>query len=96
MAEECPGIADEEVAALCSGCPIGDMVVQIAEKLPDAKVSAIQQVVESRIHAIDQRCGKVSQVPEVLHIQPALGKAVGSRQAMGKVSVIEPNELGRW
>ncbi|MRR58692.1 MAG: ABC transporter permease [Deltaproteobacteria bacterium] len=43
-----------EVAALCSGCPIGDMVTQIAEKLPDAKVSAIQQVVESRIHALDQ------------------------------------------
>ncbi|MCM2359121.1 MAG: ABC transporter permease [Geobacteraceae bacterium] len=43
-----------EVAALCSGCPIGDMVVQIAEKLPDAKVSAIQQVVESRLHALDQ------------------------------------------
>ncbi|PKL02037.1 MAG: hypothetical protein CVV55_06510, partial [Synergistetes bacterium HGW-Synergistetes-2] len=25
-----------EVAALCSGCPIGDMVTQIAEKIPDA------------------------------------------------------------
>lgn len=43
-----------EVSALCSGCPISDMVVQIAEKLPDAKVSAIQQVVESRLHALDQ------------------------------------------
>jgi putative ABC transport system permease protein len=43
-----------EVAALCSGCPIGDMVVQIAEQLPDARVSAIQQVVESRLHALDQ------------------------------------------
>jgi len=43
-----------EVAALCSGCPIGDMVVQIAEKLPDAKVSAIQQVVATRLHALDQ------------------------------------------
>ena len=43
-----------EVAALCAGCPIGDMVVQIAEKLPEAKVSAIQQVVESRLHALDQ------------------------------------------
>ena len=43
-----------EVAALCGGCPIGDMVNQISEKLPDAKVSAIQQVVESRIHALDQ------------------------------------------
>mgnify|MGYP001373219720 CR=1 FL=1 len=43
-----------EVAALCSGCPIGDMVVQLAEKLPDAKVSAIQQVVEGRLKALDQ------------------------------------------
>ncbi|MEI7816249.1 MAG: FtsX-like permease family protein [Desulfuromonadales bacterium] len=43
-----------EVAALCSGCPIGDMVTQIAEKLPDAKVAAIQQVVEGRLKALDQ------------------------------------------
>ncbi|MHB8123582.1 MAG: ABC transporter permease [Desulfuromonadaceae bacterium] len=43
-----------EVVALCSGCPIGDMVTQIAEKLPDAKVSAIQQVVEGRLKALDQ------------------------------------------
>ena len=43
-----------EVAALCSGCPIGDMVVQIAEKLPDARVSAIQQVVEGRLKALGQ------------------------------------------
>lgn len=43
-----------EVAALCSGCPIDDMVTQIAEKLPDAKVSAIRQVVESRLQALDQ------------------------------------------
>ena len=43
-----------EVAALCHGCPIGDMVNQIAEKLPDAKVSAIQQVVAGRLRALDQ------------------------------------------
>ena len=43
-----------EVAALCSGCPIGDMVTQIAEKMPDARVSAIQQVVEGRLKALDQ------------------------------------------
>jgi len=43
-----------EVAALCSGCPIGDMVTQIAETLPEAKVSAIQQVVEGRLKALDQ------------------------------------------
>ena len=43
-----------EVAALCSGCPIADMVTQIAEKLPDARVSAIQQVVEGRLKALGQ------------------------------------------
>ncbi len=43
-----------EVAALCSGCPIGDMVTQIAEILPEAKVTAIQQVVEGRLKALDQ------------------------------------------
>ena len=43
-----------EVAALCSGCPIGDMVTQIAEKIPDAKVTAIQQVVEGRLKALEQ------------------------------------------
>jgi putative ABC transport system permease protein len=43
-----------EVAALCSGCPIGDMVLQIAEQIPGAKVSAIQQVVEGRLKALDQ------------------------------------------
>lgn len=47
-------ISMAEVAALCSGCPISDMVTQIAEKLPDAKVSAIQQVVEGRLKALDQ------------------------------------------
>jgi putative ABC transport system permease protein len=47
-------ISMAEVAALCSGCPIGDMVTQIAEKLPDAKVSAIQQVVEGRLKTLDQ------------------------------------------
>ena len=47
-------ISMAEVAALCSGCPIGDMVTQIAEKISDAKVSAIQQVVEGRLKALDQ------------------------------------------
>lgn len=43
-----------EVAALCSGCPIGDMVNQIAEVIPEAKVSAIQQVVAGRMAALEQ------------------------------------------
>jgi putative ABC transport system permease protein len=43
-----------EVAALCAGCPIEDMVEQIAAVLPGAKVSAIQQVVKTRLHALEQ------------------------------------------
>ena len=43
-----------EVAALCGECPVEDMVSQIAAVLPDVKVGAIQQVVKSRMHAIEQ------------------------------------------
>ena len=43
-----------EVAALCAGCPIEDMVTQISGVLPGAKVTAMQQVVKSRLHALDQ------------------------------------------
>jgi len=43
-----------EVAALCGNCPIGDMVNQIAAVLPGVKVSAIQQVVKTRMHALEQ------------------------------------------
>lgn len=43
-----------EVAALCTGCPISEMVEQISGVLPDAKVSAIKQVVEGRLQTIGQ------------------------------------------
>lgn len=43
-----------EVAALCAGCPIEDMVEQISAVLPGAKVSALQQVVKTRLHALEQ------------------------------------------
>ena len=43
-----------EVAALCNDCPVTDMVNQISEVLPGADVSAIQQVVKTRMHALDQ------------------------------------------
>lgn len=42
-----------EVAALCTACPIDDMVSQIKAVLPGAKVMAIQQVVKSRMEALD-------------------------------------------
>jgi putative ABC transport system permease protein len=48
-----PGeISIVEVAALCHNCPVDDMVTQISEKLPSAKVMAIQQVVKGRMEAL--------------------------------------------
>jgi len=47
-------ISMAEVAALCKDCPIDDMVRQIAEVLPGAKVMAIQQVVKSRMEMLAQ------------------------------------------
>ena len=42
-----------EVAALCKNCPISDIVAQISEQIPAAKVTAIQQVVKSRMETVD-------------------------------------------
>ncbi len=43
-----------EVAALCSNCPVGKIVTQIGAVLPGTKVTAMQQIVKNRMHAIDQ------------------------------------------
>ncbi|WP_020677939.1 ABC transporter permease [Geopsychrobacter electrodiphilus] len=43
-----------EVAALCADCPVSDMVTQIGEVLPGVDVSAIQQVVKTRMRALNQ------------------------------------------
>lgn len=43
-----------EVAALCSDCPVSDMVTQISSVLPGVDVNAIQQVVKTRMHALEQ------------------------------------------
>ncbi len=43
-----------EVAALCKDCPINEMVKQISDALPGAKVMAIQQVVKSRMETLGQ------------------------------------------
>lgn len=45
-------ISMAEVAALCQDCPIDDMVRQISEVLPGAKVMAIQQVVKGRMETL--------------------------------------------
>lgn len=41
-----------EVAALCAGCPIEDLVAQLQEALPDTEVRALRQVAESRMYAV--------------------------------------------
>jgi putative ABC transport system permease protein len=43
-----------EVSALCKDCPIEDIVAQIDERLPHAKVSAIQQSVRARQETIER------------------------------------------
>ena len=43
-----------EVAALCADCPVTDMVNQISGVLPDVQVDAIQQVVKTRMHTLEQ------------------------------------------
>lgn len=41
-----------EVSALCYNCPIEEIVRQIQEKLPNAKVTALRQTIESRMEVI--------------------------------------------
>jgi putative ABC transport system permease protein len=43
-----------EVSALCQNCPVEDIVAQISERLPNAKVSAIQQSVRARTETVER------------------------------------------
>ncbi len=45
-------ISMAEVAALCAGCPIEEMIKQISEVLPGTKVMGIKQVVEGRMETL--------------------------------------------
>ena len=42
-----------EISAFCQGCPITELTLQIAEKFPDAKVTAMKQAVMSKMQSID-------------------------------------------
>jgi len=42
-----------EVAAFCNTCPIEEIVRQISEKLPHAKVTAIRQTLQTKMEALD-------------------------------------------
>lgn len=46
-------ISMAEVTALCSGCPIEEMVTQISSVLPGANVMAIKQVVKGRMATLE-------------------------------------------
>lgn len=42
-----------EIAAFCRDCPISEMVLQIAEQFPAAKVTALKQAVMSKMQSIE-------------------------------------------
>jgi putative ABC transport system permease protein len=42
-----------EVSALCRDCPVEDIVNQISAKMPGARITAVQQVVKSKMQALD-------------------------------------------
>ncbi len=41
-----------EIAALCAGCPIGDIVDQLQAKLPNTEVKALQSIVDQRMASV--------------------------------------------
>lgn len=46
------GVSFVEVAALCSGCPIDDIVGQIRTNLPGADIKALQNIVNQRMESV--------------------------------------------
>lgn len=42
-----------EVAALCAGCPIEDIVQQIQQALPNTEIQALQSIVKQRMYSIN-------------------------------------------
>jgi putative ABC transport system permease protein len=42
-----------EISAFCRGCPISEMTLQIAEKFPNAKVTALKQAVMAKMQSIE-------------------------------------------
>lgn len=49
-----PGkISMVEIAAFCRGCPISEMTLQIAEKFPQAKVTAMKQAVMAKMQSME-------------------------------------------
>ncbi len=53
-----------EVSAFCNTCPIDEMVAQISAALPNAKVTAVKQAVQSRMELV----GKLSTFSSVISV----------------------------
>lgn len=52
MMEKPDGVSFVEIAALCSGCPIDDIVGQLRTMLPGAEVKALQSIVNQRMASV--------------------------------------------
>lgn len=55
-----------EVAALCTSCPIEDMIMQISAELPDAEVTAVREAVQAREQTIEKFSDFVSGVSVIV------------------------------
>lgn len=79
-----------EVSALCIDCPVEDIVAQISQKLPHAKVSAIQRAVRARTDTV-QRLTRFSAAVSVVVL--AIGAILIFTTMMGSV-VERTKEIG--
>ncbi len=52
MLDKPDGVSFVEVAALCAGCPIDDIVGQIRANLPGADIKALQNIVDQRMESV--------------------------------------------
>ncbi len=61
-----------EVSALCSTCPIEEMVKQMSDKLPGAQVTAVKEVIQARKEIVDRFAGLALAVSAVVLLIGAL------------------------
>jgi putative ABC transport system permease protein len=79
-----------EVAALCTACPIEDMVAQIGAVLPQARVSALREAVQLRMQTTNQLAsfglvvsGVVALIGTLVVLTTMLGSVAERKQEIG-------------
>jgi putative ABC transport system permease protein len=84
------GVSLVEVAALCTECPVEDMVDQIAGVLPQARVTALRQAVTLRMETVGQLSrfalavsGVVAAIGALVVLTTMLGAVAERRQEIG-------------